>query len=327
MFSRTRPVSDGRSVSNGGGGADHFSPTVRSTPRPRYSRAKLAAALAEVCAAVGLDSRGASLLRFVNNAVFRLREHDVVVRIVLAPSLAHRAKTVVSAAEWLAEHEVPAVRLLPGVHQPVVAGGYVATLWQAVPEVGEPTGEHLGELLRRLHALPAPSTLPRWDPVADVHRKVTDAEELGSSDREFLLRRCESLGRRLTEQRFRLPWSVVHGDAHLGNLIVGPDGPVLCDLDSMCLGPAEWDLTPLAVGRLRMGHPPDRYRELMAAYGADVRTWPGFSLLRALRELKITASALPILRSNPRIREQLRHRLRTMRAGDVRTSWSPYRSC
>src|SRR5699024_8472497 len=126
MISRTRPVFDGRSVTGGGGGAEHSPANGWSGPSFRCSRASVAVALAEVCAAAGLDPRGARLLRFVNNAVFRLREHDVVVRIVLAPSLAHRARAVVDTAHWLAENDVPAVRLFPGVSQPVVAGDYVA---------------------------------------------------------------------------------------------------------------------------------------------------------------------------------------------------------
>lgn len=325
MFSKTHLGCDERSVSAGGGGTE--SSQAWPAAHGRYSRARLAIALAEVCAQAGLDPRGARLLRFVNNAVFRLRRHDVVVRIVLAPSLAHRAHAVVTAAQWLARNDVPAVRLLEDVPQPVVVDGYVATLWHAVSEEGEPTAEHLGALLRELHAVSAPPDLPEWDPVSDVRRKIGDAEEISAEDRAFLLHRCESLRNRLCGQRDAFARTAVHGDAHLGNVIAGPRGPVLCDLDSMCAGPPEWDLTPLAVGHLRMDHPPERYRRFVAAYGTDVTTRPDFALLRALRELKITASALPVLRGNPRIREQLRLRLRTMRAGDLRTPWSPYRSC
>ena len=48
------------------------------------------------------------------------------------------------------------------------------------------------------------------------------------------------------------------------------------------------------------------------------------ALLRDLRELKITVSVLPILRSNPGVREQLRSRLRSMREGDAAAQWQPY---
>src|SRR5690606_5757916 len=307
MVSRPRPRTAGRHSQEG-----------------RYTRAKLAFALAEVCAAAGLDPSGARLLRFVNNAVFRLREHEVVVRIVLAPSLAHRAEHVVASARWLAEHDVPAVRLLD-VEQPVRAGDYVATFWRLVPERGKPNGTHLGELLRQLHSLPVPQLLPLWRPLDDVRRKCADAEELDPEDQEFLLQHCDAIERRLADLRFALPWSVIHGDAHLGNVILGPDGPVLCDLDSMCVGPPEWDLTPMAVGRLRTGQPPQRYEELISAYGFDVTAWADFQVLRELRELKITVSGLPISRSNPRVREQVQHRLRTIREGDLVTQWTPYR--
>lgn len=291
----------------------------------RYTRPKLGLALAEVCASVGLDARNARLMRFVNNGVFVLPEHDVVVRIILAPSFSYRATNVVEAARWLAEHDVPAVRLLPGVEQPVRVGDHLATLWRYVPEVGpRSTGKDLADLLRQVHSLALPSTLASWQPMEDVRRRLADAEELSAEDRVFLQQRCDDVERRLSELRFVLPRSVVHGDAHLGNVISGPDGPVLCDLDSLCVGPPEWDLTPMAVGSLRMGHPPERFEQLSDGYDFDVTAWPGFPVLRDLRELKITSSVLPILRSNPGTRDELRRRLRSMRAGDFAAQWTPY---
>jgi len=300
--------------------------TARTRPKEgRYTRPKLALALAEICAAAGLDPRGARLVRFVNNGVFQLREHPVMVRIVLAPSFSYRAVNVVEAARLLAEHDVPAVRLLPGVPQPIRVGGHLATLWQEVPAAGPPPdGADLGGLLRQVHSLPVPSTLPEWRPMEDVRRRLADAEELDAADRAFLEQRCDDVEDRLGRLEFALPRSVVHGDAHLGNLIPGPDGPVLCDLDSLCVGPPEWDLTPMAVGMLRLGAPPERYRALAEVYGFDVTAWPGFQVLRDLRELKITVSVLPILRSNPGVREQLRSRLRSMREGDAAAQWQPY---
>jgi aminoglycoside phosphotransferase (APT) family kinase protein len=292
----------------------------------RYTRPKLAIALAEICSAVGLDPRGARLIRFVNNGVFLLREAPVVVRIVLSPSFSYRAVNVVEAARWLDEHGVPAVRLLPGVEQPVRVGEHMATLWEAVPEIGPPlSGHDLGEVLRQVHSLPEPPSLPCWNPVEELRRRLCDAEELDPDDRYFLEERCEDVERRLSELRFALPTSVVHGDAHIGNLISGPDGPVLCDLDSLCAGPPEWDLTPVAVGWMRMGHSAQRHRQLAESYGFDVTRWSGFEVLRDLRELKITAGVLPILRSNPRIRDELHRRLRSMRNGDVTAQWAPYR--
>lgn len=286
---------------------------------------KLAIALAEICTEVGLDSSGARLLRFVSNSVFLLRDVPVVVRIVPSPSLAYRAVNVVNAARWLAEHDIPAVRLLPGVEQPVRAGEHLATLWEAVPETGPPpSGHDLGVLLRKIHALPVPSRFRAWDPMAELRRSIRDADGLATDDQRFLQQRVEDIQCRLADLRFQLPTSVVHGDAHLGNLISGPHGPVLCDLDSLCVGPPEWDLTPAAVGWKRMGHSAQSYQQLADSYGFDVTQWSGFGVLRDLRELRITAGAAPILRTKPAIEAELHRRLRSMRSGDVTAQWTPY---
>ena len=47
--------------------------------------------------------------------------------------------------------------------------------------------------------------------------------------------------------------------------------------------------------------------------------------LRRVRELKLASSVLPILRSNPDVREEFSRRLRSLRSGDTATRWTPYR--
>jgi aminoglycoside phosphotransferase (APT) family kinase protein len=45
----------------------------------------------------------------------------------------------------------------------------------------------------------------------------------------------------------RWPRRVVHGDAHVGNVVVTADGPRWTDLEDAGLGPVEWDLSPSSV--------------------------------------------------------------------------------
>lgn len=291
-----------------------------------FTRDKLTGALGAVCAAAGLDPTGAQLLRLTNNAVFRLARHPVVVRIVASRALRHRVEKVVRVATWFAEHDVPAVRLFSGVEQPVRVAGHVATLWDTVPIGGaQPGGRDLARLLRRIHELPVPTfPLPAWHPLDDVRRRVDEAEGLADADRTFLLRRCDEVERRISGLEFVLPSSLIHGDAHLGNLIPSPAGPVLCDFDSSCVGPPEWDLTPLAVGVVRFGEPADRYRELVGTYGLDVTKWDGFPVLREVRELKLITSVLPIMRSHPGVRPELLRRLDDFTRGDTSARWVRY---
>jgi aminoglycoside phosphotransferase (APT) family kinase protein len=292
----------------------------------RFTREILDEVLAETGALLGFSAVGATLLRFTNNAVYALAADPLVVRIVGSRALRHRVGNVVRVAEHFARHDVPAIRLLPDVEQPLRLGEHLVTVWQKVASTGsEPTAADLAVLLLRVHSLPPPDGLPAWSPLDAVRARVGDAEELADRDRRFLLNRCDELEMALGQLTFALPRGLVHGDAHPGNVLVGPDGPVLCDFDSACVGPPEWDLTPLAVGRERFGDPAGRYQSLVDGYGFDVTSWSGFPVLRAVRELKLTTSVLPILRSHPNVREELRRRLNDLQDGRTGNRWHRYR--
>lgn len=292
----------------------------------RHIRETLTPVLAAVCGQAGFDCSDATLIRYIGNAVFRLRRSPVVVRIVLAPALRHRVPKVVAVARWLAAHDLPAVRLVDGIEQPVEVDGHVATFWREVPAVGPPpTGTDLARLLKRLHALPQPwFELPEWGPLAIVRGRLADADGIDDEVREFLVRQCETVEQALESLEYVLPPGPIHGDAWLGNLIPGPDGPVLCDFDSACRGPREWDLTPMGVGQVRLGHPPQRYLDFAATYGFDVMSWSGFAVLRQVRELKMVAGALPVLGGNPLARAEFVRRLRALRDEEPDARWEPY---
>jgi len=306
--------------------APDMAPGRRAEGAGQFSPENLAEALTAVCAEAGLDPAGAELLRCTNNAVFELATAPVVVRIVASNALRHRVDKVVRVATWLAVHDLPAVRLVPGIGQPVSAGPYVATVWETVPHGGKrPRGRDLAKLLRRLHELPKPPfALPAWEPLDDVRRRIGEADGLDDADLRFLIDRLDEVSDRLDALEFASPTSLLHGDAHLGNLIPSPAGPVLCDFDSASLGPPEWDLTPLAVGVVRFGEPAGRYRELVRTYGFDVTRWKGFPVLRAVRELKLITSVLPILSSRPEVRPEFFRRLTDVRRGDVSARWARY---
>jgi hypothetical protein len=74
-----------------------------------------------------------------------------------------------------------------------------------------------------------------------------------------------------------------------------------------------------------MNYPVNEHLALAESYGFDVIGWEGFPVLRRLRELKLVTSVLPILRSNPSIRSQWRHRMHSFKTGDTTVRWEPYR--
>ena len=283
---------------------------------------ELASGLRAVCAELGLDPVGARLLRNVNNAVFRLARNPVVVRLVTLPSYVPRAELAVTAATVFAEYAVPAIRLVAGIEQPVRAGRHVATVWQDVPPTGpRPGGAELARLLRAVHAVPAPCRgLPEWDPLTDFDNRVWDTT-MTRSDRAFLLHRSAELATAVAELQFALPTAVLHGDAHLGNVIPGPDGPVLCDFDSCSVGPPEWDLTPVAVADVRFHRPAAHQRDFIEAYGFDVRNWEGFEVLHGIRDLKLIAGVFPRVGSPPAVQAEFDRRMASLRAGRRSERW------
>ncbi|WP_433259344.1 phosphotransferase enzyme family protein (plasmid) [Streptosporangium sp. CA-135522] len=301
--------------------------TAATNSGDRLTRERLDDLLATVCDRVGLSPQDAELIKFTNNAVFRLRQEPVVVRIAGSTAARVRVPTVVQVARWLARHDFPAVRLLPDIEQPLRVDGHMITLWECIPEVGPPpSGADLAALLHRLHLLPdPPQSLPPWRPMTEIRQRLAEPEDLSADDRAFLLNECDELEEQLTTIGYVLAPGVIHGDAFLGNVIAGAQGPVLCDFDSTGIGPREWDLTPVAVGSLRMDYPVDEHRPLAERYGFDVTRWEGFPVLRRLRELKLVTSVLPILRSNPAIRPQWEQRMHSFTAGDLTARWQPYR--
>ncbi len=63
---------------------------------------------------------------------------------------------------------------------------------------------------------------------------------LAGGNREFLLAAHDAVTRRLAA--LPMASAPIHGDPHLGNVLVTPDGPRWTDFETACLGPPEWDI-------------------------------------------------------------------------------------
>jgi hypothetical protein len=153
---------------------------------------------------------------------------------------------------------------------------------------------------------------------------LAEADGVAHDDLAFLSHACAETEARLADVEYVLTPGLIHGDATVANLIPGPDGAVLCDLDATSIGPREWDLTPVAAGHLRFVGKTNNQALLASAYGFDVTAWNGFPVLRRLRELQLVTSVVPVLASNPALGAQWRHRLQTVRAGYTAARWEPY---
>jgi len=286
------------------------------------------AILQDACAKIGVDSSGAELIKFTNNAVYSLSTTPIVVRIPGSEAIGSRVPKVVAVARWLASHNMPSVRLVDELPQPLHIGDHRITFWHRVTEASShpADGHDLGRILRRFHALPTPQfDLPSWQPLNAIRARISQQDVLDDSDRQFLEETCDEISQRLTQIDYSLPWGPIHGDGFVGNLIPSPPGPIICDFDSACFGPREWDLTPVAVGKIRFDYSTDYHSQLAAEYGWNVLDWPYFPVFRQLRELQLVTSVLPVLNANPSLHHQWHHRFRTFRTGDLSAKWTTYR--
>lgn len=228
------------------------------------------------------------------------------------------------AALLKAVHAVP-VPAPPPPAVPVPARRSHSRRRPAVP--GQNTGPIPVQVPSSASSGSGPGRLVRWEPVAGIRRRIASAGPLPRADLAFLQAETDAVAVELAVLRGLEPLlapGLIHGDSFLGNVIVGAQGPVLCDFDSTCWGPREWDLTPITVGALRFDYGGDPAARFAAAYGHDVLSWPGFAALRRLRELQLVTSVLPVLATNPGLQQQWRFRVDSLRRGDGGARWSTY---
>jgi hypothetical protein len=126
------------------------------------------AVLQVACELSGLNAAGASLLRFGENAIYRLLGAPVVVARV-GRSVAAAEKEV-NVARWLEDNRFPAAQLAPDLEEPIIVDDVPVTFWEYIEEGNAPImSAEFGTVLHDLHRLPPRAkscyTMPQWDGV------------------------------------------------------------------------------------------------------------------------------------------------------------------
>ncbi|OEV13024.1 aminoglycoside phosphotransferase [Streptomyces nanshensis] len=227
-------------------------------------------------------------------------------------------------AAWLAEHDVPAVRLADVPGQPVEVSGRPVTFWIELPAHQHGSAADVAQLLRQLHALPRPDfELPLVDPFVRVPERLQAATTLSTADRTWLRSLHQDLAEAWNAQPLTGRLCAVHGDAWPGNLVRTVDGPKMLDLERFSLGPPEWDLVSTAVRRWTTGAvTAAEYDEFCSAYGSDVTRWDGYELLARARELRMVTYAAQHAASNPEWAQQAQFRVDCLRGRHGPRPWN-----
>lgn len=239
-------------------------------------------------AGLNLSLDTARPIRLGENAIIGFP--DLVARIA-RPGQEGAARREVVVARWLADHGFPVITPLD-VEQPVIVDGQAVTFWEVLPEHTPGTVEDVAHLLRDLHALPVPTHLDLGDldPFVRLPQRIDDAVGLAEDDVAWLTNRLATLREAWTQLPPGRPPTVVHGDAWIGNVARHTRGAVLLDLERCSVGPPEWDLVSTAIKASSVPWlEQEQYDRFVRVYGGhDVTDWPGFTVMRDLRELRMT---------------------------------------
>ncbi|MFG2955239.1 phosphotransferase enzyme family protein [Streptomyces sp. NPDC048291] len=280
----------------------------------------------DVLAAAGVlpgAAAGASLLALGENAVFAAG--DLVVKVGRDAELLDRARRELDIAGWLAEADVPAVRAAEP--KALLVDGHPVTVWHRLPDPVRPAEPRdLAELLRTVHALPAPPfALPPRELLGGVERWLRLAgDAVDPADAAYLRERRDGFATAAAALTPHLTPGPIHGDALPRNVHVGPDGPVLVDLETFSSDLREHDLVVMALSRDRYGMPAEAYDSFTEAYGWDVREWKGCGVLRGARETASCAWVAQHAPSNPKALAEFERRVASLREGDESVRWYPF---
>lgn len=263
---------------------------------------------------LGLTVLEPHVIRATHNLLVHLRPSAVLARVArLSDSrrdaLAHM-RNEVRVARFLADRGAPVVAPASVVHPgPYELGSVVVvSYWTYVEQLGsdDPTGA--GRALARCHALTRDRDLqldtPPGTPAAEALSIFTDLLERGVIERargdrvahsaELDLERVAALG---------LRQQVVHGDAHLENLLAGVRGPLWNDWEDTFVGPVEWDLACLVATAQVTGAGRARAESALRGYGLD-RLESAVDVFIRLRAFQVGVWLLTMAARDPRMVER-----------------------
>ncbi|MEU0689831.1 phosphotransferase [Streptomyces uncialis] len=291
-----------------------------------YTDAELATVVDQACAHAGLDSTGARLLRGHTNAVVLLATAPVVLKAARKGSDPAAVARTTALVRWLTRSQFPTVALHPGIRQPFLADGHPVTYWTYLPQTGTGpvTAADLAAPLRALHRLPGPPvTLRRLDNLTAIHRSLAATDTLTPAEHAFLTDRAHTLEHRLHAVEYVLPAGTVQGDPQHGNALKDGHGrTVLCDWDTAAHGHPEWDLVTVEIHCRRFGHGRRHWDGFAAVYGLDITAWPGYPVLRDIRELRMITTNARKTTHTPGTLTEVRRRIKGLRNPDDHTVWN-----
>jgi Phosphotransferase enzyme family len=282
-----------------------------------------APALRDAARARGIAAEDARPLSDGYHATIALPRVGIAARVGRASEGPEAIQAELDFALLAAGHGLPV--LVPADPQGTVTAHGTVSFWPLLTPTGATPGwPWLAQTLARIHQLPVGRYPHRSDPLERIRNRLARYRQWPAA-RDSAIEAVETACRQLGEELAAMTWPavIVHGDAHLGNVLVSSTGPLLVDFDLAGTAPAMWDLTIPVVHHRRFGMPGHALPELFAAYGSDPRGQPGFEILVKVQELLCISYVLERLVAGAPAEHELTIRLTTLQVSGERTRWHP----
>jgi Ser/Thr protein kinase RdoA (MazF antagonist) len=210
-----------------------------------------------ICRGLGLGEVTLATLKAAHHTTFLVSPLSIVARVQSSEPIDAARKTAireVAVARHLAGKSAPALAPLEDIAGPHMVAACVVTLWPYVRHgraAEEKDAAVAATTLDCVHRalLDYSGNLPTYTGALDHCWSVLTDDDacsgLGRQDRELLKAQYRRLRSEADGTASR--WIPLHGDPHLGNLLVGEHGPVWLDFEDACLGPREYDIACLPV--------------------------------------------------------------------------------
>ncbi|MFG2440588.1 phosphotransferase enzyme family protein [Streptomyces sp. NPDC048508] len=259
------------------------------------------------------------------NALFALPQVAVVARVARSIDMVDTVAKELAVADWLTKRGFPAVHPTTHTPQPIEAYGRLVTFWEYIPDSTPATSYAvLATLLRDFHALPDPPfPVPSLNPFPKMMRRLKEACGIRNEDLRFLSESCARVEKEFQKIVSSTPSHLVHGDAHLGNVLSTQRQSLLIDYEATAIGLRAWDLIPIALAVDRFGLPPAEYANFVDTYGSDVTALPSYPILRNTRELGMTTWLLQMAQSG-QAADEFALRMTSLRTNDLEQRWNRF---
>ena len=282
----------------------------------------------------GLDEPQPELIRFYMNAVYRLPNNGLSLRLYGPEESSKRARLMVAFARFLEAQDFPAVRLSKRfTAQPFEIDGLQTSVWDWLDR-DEPhawTYRDFGAALRRLHGISDGFDYPTDDlyPLRKIRMRLDRLAAKRSLRRDQLAiletayaKAADLLPRLMAS---KLGAGVLHGDALKGNSVMSGGRMHLIDFDSVCRGPREWDLAGVLATK-RFGLSDDDGDDFLAGYGVGRSDLSDVEAAMVIKQLSMTVVLCLRAGASDAVGREIAKRLRHWQHWDFDAPWgNPFR--